>query len=107
MNILIADDEEPARQKMQRLLQNIQGIERTLTATNGTEALKLLNTEDIDIAFLDINMPGLTGIEVVAKTENDCAKVFTTAYSEHALKAFDQNVSDYLLKPINQERLMP
>jgi DNA-binding LytR/AlgR family response regulator len=105
--VLIADDEELARKKMKRLLGKFDQYEIVEEATNGEEALQLIKESKPDIAFLDIEMPGLNGIEVAAAlSEKDIPYiVFATAYNEHAIKAFELNAIDYLLKPFNEERL--
>lgn len=105
--VLIADDEELARKKMKRLLGKFEGFEIVEEATNGEEALQLIRKSKPDIAFLDIEMPGLNGIEVAAALTDDDIPyiVFATAYNEHAIKAFELNAIDYLLKPFNEERL--
>jgi two-component system response regulator LytT len=105
--VLIADDEELARKKMKRLLGKFEEYEIVEEAANGEEALQKIKQAKPDIAFLDIEMPGLNGIEVAAAlTEKDIPYiVFATAYNEHAIKAFELNAIDYLLKPFNEERL--
>lgn len=105
--MLIADDEELARKKMKRLLGKFDEYEIVEEAANGEEALQLIKEKKPDIAFLDIEMPGLNGIEVAAAlSEKDIPYiVFATAYNEHAIKAFELNAIDYLLKPFNEERL--
>lgn len=104
--VIIADDEAPARKKMQRLLGKFEELEIIFVAENGLEALESIQKQKPDIAFLDIEMPGLNGIEV-AENLGDIAThiVFATAYNEHAIKAFELNAIDYLLKPFNEERL--
>lgn len=105
--MLIADDEELARKKMKRLLGKFADFEIVEEAANGEEALQMIRQKKPDIAFLDIEMPGLNGIEVAAAlTDEDVPYiVFATAYNEHAIKAFELNAIDYLLKPFNEERL--
>lgn len=105
--MLIADDEGPARSKMKRLLGKFEDLEVIHAAENGLEALEQIDKLKPDIVFLDIEMPGLNGIEVAAQMqEKDMPYlVFATAYNEHAIKAFELNAIDYLLKPFNEERL--
>lgn len=106
LKVLIADDEAPARKKMERLLGNFENIEILHSAENGLDALENIQKLKPDIAFLDIEMPGLNGIEVVEHLEGHIPHiVFATAYNEHAIKAFELNAIDYLLKPFNEERL--
>lgn len=105
--VLIADDEAPARKKMERLVGEIENLEIIKIAANGIEALESIQELEPDIIFLDIQMPGLTGLEVAQNIDLNKSPylVFTTAYNEHAIKAFELNAIDYLLKPINKERL--
>ena len=105
--MLIADDEELARKKMKRLLGKFENVDLVGEAPNGEEALNMIKGLKPDIAFLDIEMPGLNGLEVATAltTEDIPYIVFATAYNEHAIKAFELNAIDYLLKPFNEERL--
>lgn len=108
MKILIVDDEQPARQRLLDLLQELDEEFSIQQAANGEEALQLVNAQDVDIILLDIRMPVMDGLETaqhIGKLENPPAIVFTTAYEEHALAAFDANAIDYLLKPIRPQRL--
>ncbi len=107
LRILIADDEQPARNKMKRLLSKFEDVEVVSVAENGLEALEQIHKEKPDLVFLDIEMPGMNGLEVAENIdlEEMPAVVFATAYSEHAIKAFEINAIDYLLKPFNEERL--
>lgn len=107
LRVLIADDELPARNKMKRLLSKIETVELIHAAENGFDALEHIQTMKPDLVFLDIEMPGMNGLEVAENIdlENMPAVVFATAYSEHAIKAFELNALDYLLKPFNEERL--
>lgn len=105
--VLIADDESPARKKMKRLLERFSYVEVVHESENGLDALENIEKLKPDIAFLDIEMPGLNGIEVATSIQgkNMPYLVFATAYNEHAIKAFELNAIDYLLKPFNEERL--
>ena len=111
MKILIVDDEAPARERLQAMLAHIDGIERTDTAATGQQALQYCLEDSPDIVLLDIRMPGMDGLEVarhlLAQPDDRRlpAIIFTTAYGEHALAAFETQAVDYLLKPIRQERL--
>ena len=107
LRVLIADDEQPARNKMKRLLSKFDDVEVVSIAENGLEALENIQNEKPDLVFLDIEMPGMNGLEVAENIdlEQMPAVVFATAYSEHAIKAFEINALDYLLKPFNEERL--
>lgn len=107
LRVLIADDEEPARKKMQRMLEAYQQVELLGEAENGIQALEMIIDLEPDAAFLDIEMPGLNGIEVAQNLpkNHNTQIVFCTAYQEYAVKAFELNSIDYLLKPFNKERL--
>ncbi len=108
MKILIVDDEPLARQRLVALLQKCNGYEICGEAANGNEALQRAQHLKPDIILLDIRMPGIDGLET-ARHLNRLTKppaiIFTTAYSDHALQAFETHAVDYLLKPIKQERL--
>ncbi|MCA0268963.1 MAG: LytTR family DNA-binding domain-containing protein [Bacteroidetes bacterium] len=110
LRCLIADDEAPARSRLRRLLLPYESNGRVVVvaeAADGVEAVKALNEHDVDLAFLDVQMPGLDGFDVLDQADPDRRPdvVFTTAYSDYALRAFDANAVDYLLKPIERERL--
>jgi len=105
-NILIVDDEERARSRLSRLLLDINPKFKIEMAVNGIEALKCISVNKPDILFLDIQMPIMTGLEVLAQIkEREFQVIFQTAYDEYALHAFEANACDYLLKPIERERL--
>lgn len=108
IRILIADDESPARDKLQRWLGELGDIEVVARAEDGLQAAAGIDQLRPDVVFLDIQMPGLNGLEVAAQLEQETAPliVFVTAYDEHAVKAFDLNAVDYLLKPYDKERLL-
>lgn len=108
MNILIVDDEPLARQRLAGLVQNLDGYTQCADASNGHETLKLVQELKPDIILLDIRMPGMDGLEVARhlnKLSKPPAIIFTTAFSDHALQAFETHAIDYLVKPIKQERL--
>lgn len=103
---IIIEDEQLARQRLKRLLANYQEVEIIAEAENGLEGLELINQHQADLVFLDIEMPILNGFEMLAKlTHHQPKVVFTTAYDQYAIKAFDEGSIDYLLKPIELERL--
>jgi len=102
---IIIDDEELARKRLTRLLKAFEEFSLTGEAENGAEGLKLINETSPDLVFLDIEMPVLNGFEMLAKLEKQPRIVFTTAYDQYAIKAFEENSIDYLLKPIEKERL--
>lgn len=103
---LIADDElHLARYLQEQLLALWPGLEIVALARNGLEAARQIEALQPDVAFLDIQMPGLTGLEVAQGIEGPTRVVFVTAYDEYAVQAFDQAALDYVLKPIKTERL--
>ncbi len=108
MKILIVDDEPLARQRLLGLLQELDAGFTIHQAANGQQALQQLNRQPVDIILLDIRMPVMDGLETahhIARLDTPPAILFTTAYEEHALAAFDANAIDYLLKPIRRQRL--
>lgn len=108
IRVLVADDESPARDKLHRWLAELSDIEVVSRAEDGLQAAAAIEQLQPDVAFLDIQMPGLNGLEVAAQLEQEAAPliVFVTAFDEHAVKAFDLNAVDYLLKPYDKERLL-
>jgi len=106
LRVLIADDERAARQRLEDLLQNEQDIEIIGHASSGREAVNAIKNLSPDLVFLDVQMPGLTGMEVVQEVgpENMPAVIFVTAYDQYAVKAFDVAALDYVLKPFDDDR---
>ena len=102
---LIVDDERLARAELFKLLSTIQDIEVIGEAANGQEAIEKIEELKPDLVFLDIQMPGMTGFEVLDKLTIVPQIIFVTAYDEFALKAFDSNALDYILKPVETNRL--
>ncbi len=102
---ILIDDELLARQRLTRLLQPYDDIRIIAEADNGQSGLELIEQHQPDLVFLDIEMPVLTGLEMLAKLKTQPRIVFTTAYDQYAIQAFEQNSIDYLLKPIEKERL--
>jgi two-component system, LytTR family, response regulator len=106
MKTIIIDDERLARNELKRLLEDFPKINVVAEASNAEEALELIDEHNPDLIFLDIQMPGKNGFELLEALEDKVPEViFTTAYDEYALKAFEVNALDYLLKPIDQSRL--
>ena len=106
MRVIIIDDELPARKKVRTFLADEPRIEIIGEASNGLEAVNLIEQLRPDLIFLDIQMPGLTGFQVLQALDETImpAVIFTTAYDEYAVKAFEVNALDYLLKPFDEER---
>jgi two-component system response regulator AlgR len=108
MKVLIVDDEILARQRLIHLLDELDGGYHLLEAGNGLEAIEQVSRHEPQIVLMDIRMPGMNGLEAaqhLSKLEQPPAIIFTTAYDEYALQAFEANAIDYLLKPIRKERL--
>ncbi|MBI3731286.1 MAG: response regulator transcription factor [Burkholderiales bacterium] len=103
---IIADDEDLPRKELRRMLHKVwPELEILAECEHGAEALEAIHQEEPDIAFLDIRMPGMTGLDVAHAVKGRCHAVFTTAYDSHALDAFAAGAVDYLLKPISEIRL--
>ena len=106
INILIAEDEQPQRLALQQLLSELMPDANIVACCeDGLSALEAVQQHQIDIAFLDIRMPGVSGLEVARAASASTHIIFTTAYDEYAVNAFDAGAVDYLLKPIKGERL--
>jgi two-component system, LytTR family, response regulator len=105
LRIAIVDDEELARRVVREYLGSISGVEVVAECANGFEAVKAVTELKPDLLLLDVQMPKLNGFEVIELVGQDVAVVFTTAYDEYALRAFEINAVDYLLKPFSGERL--
>ena len=105
MKALIIDDERLARKELNNLLQDHHEIEIIGEAVNVDDAFEKIQSLNPDLLFLDIQMPGKTGFDLLEMLETVPKVIFTTAYDEYALKAFEVNALDYLLKPIQPERL--
>jgi two-component system LytT family response regulator len=106
MRVLIADDEPLGRQRIEDLLRGQPGVEVVGTSGDGVEAAKAIRALRPDLVFLDIQMPGMTGLQVVAAVgaEKMPATIFVTAYDRHAIQAFEVAAVDYLVKPFDDER---
>jgi DNA-binding LytR/AlgR family response regulator len=108
LRALIVDDEHAAREELRYLLRSFPEVEVVGEATQTSEALELIRNIDYDLCFLDIRMPGGTGLELVrelSKRRHRPAVIFTTAYPDHAVEAFELDAVDYLLKPFDEARL--
>lgn len=105
MRALIVEDERLARELLRKFLESIPGIEIIAECQNGFDAVKIINAEKPDLIFLDIQMPKLNGFEMLELLDYQPLVIFTTAYNQYAIKAFEVNAVDYLLKPFSEERL--
>ncbi|MBA4251908.1 MAG: DNA-binding response regulator [Chlorobiaceae bacterium] len=105
MKSIIIDDERLARSELKRLLAPIKEIDVIAEAVNVDDAIEKITQLKPDLIFLDIQMPGKNGFDLLAQLDNVPKVIFTTAYDEYALKAFEVNALDYLLKPIEPKRL--
>ena len=101
---LIIDDEEPARMLVRKFLEDFSEIEVLGECADGFTAVKSINEHNPDLMFLDVQMPKLSGFELLEIIEHKPHVIFTTAYDSYAIKAFDENAVDYLLKPFSRER---
>ena len=109
LRAVVADDEQPAREELCFLLGQVESVKVVGQADNGVSALEVIGTLEPHVAFLDVQMPGLTGFEVASLLLQTGTAVpwvvFVTAYDQYALDAFEVNAVDYLLKPVEQRRL--
>ena len=105
ISVLVVDDEERARARIRELLDEVGGVEIAGEARNGIEAVEKIGELDPDVVILDIQMPGMNGFEVLEALSDMPLVIFATAYDEYAIKAFEVDSIDYLLKPVSRERL--
>jgi two-component system LytT family response regulator len=105
MRTLIVDDEAPARERLKRLLANLEGVEVIGEAKDGVQAVEMIEAQSPELVLLDIQMPGLDGFAVVEALEDPPAIIFVTAFNQYAIRAFEVHALDYLLKPFSRERL--
>jgi two-component system LytT family response regulator len=105
MKALIIDDEPPARRELRRLLADFPWVEIIGEAGNVEQAAEMIESLTPELLFLDIQMPGGSGFDLLSRLEHMPAVIFTTAYDEHAVRAFEVDALDYLLKPIDPTRL--
>lgn len=101
---IIVDDEPPATRILENYIGKVSFLEKTEVFNDSLKALEFLNTQSIDVIFLDIQMPQLTGLQISRIISKDIKVIFTTAYPDFALEGFELNAVDYLLKPISFER---
>ncbi len=102
---IIIDDEQPARDLIQAYLKDYADIQVIAECSNGFEGFKAIQEHQPDLIFLDIQMPKITGFEMIELLENPPAIIFSTAFDQYALQAFEKNACDYLLKPYNRKRM--
>src|SRR4029450_1914522 len=108
LTAVVADDEQLARDELCFLLGRMEGVEVVSQAADGVQALDDISRLEPDVAFLDVQMPGLTGVEVARRlleSGTDLAVVFVTAFDHRAVEAFEVNAVDYVLKPVEASRL--
>ena len=103
---IVVDDEPVAREIIQSYLEKIQNIELVASCKNVVEALQILNSQSVDLIFLDINMPEISGLTLAKSVNSKTKIIFTTAYREYAIEGFNLQAVDYLLKPISFERFL-
>ena len=103
---IVVDDEHVARDVLDSLLSRIDAVELVAKCKNAVEAFNIINKQEIDLIFLDINMPEISGLSFARSINPDIKIIFTTAYREYAVEGFDLQAVDYLLKPISFERLL-
>lgn len=106
MKCIIADDEPIARQIIERYLSQLPNLHLIASCKNALEVIDVMQKEEIDILFLDINMPKLSGISLLKVMQKKPAVIITTAYPEYAIEGFELSVTDYLLKPFSLERFI-
>jgi two-component system, LytTR family, response regulator len=105
LKTLIIDDERLARELLKKYLEEFPEINLIGECANGFDAIKFINTEKPDLIFLDVQMPKLNGFEMLELIDSPPLVIFTTAYNQYAIKAFEVNAVDYLMKPFSEERL--
>lgn len=106
IHCVIADDEELAREIIENYISKVDELTLITSCSNGSEVYNILQTNTIDLLFLDIEMPELTGMELLRTLKNPPAVIMTTAYREFALEGYELDVLDYLLKPISFDRFL-
>lgn len=106
MKCIIVDDERPAIRLTKNYIEKLPFLELIGVCENGIEALELLNKHDIDLVFLDIQMPDLTGLDLIKALKNKPQIILITAYPDHAVEGFELAVTDYLVKPVSFDRFI-
>jgi DNA-binding LytR/AlgR family response regulator len=103
LRCLVVDDEQPAQWVLSNFISQTESLHLVSCAYGAPEASKILSENDIELLFLDINLPGMSGLEMLNSLEKQPMVIFTTAFSSYALNSFDYNVVDYLVKPISRD----
>jgi|APEBP8051072266_1049373.scaffolds.fasta_scaffold06820_1 DNA-binding LytR/AlgR family response regulator len=106
MNCLIVDDEEISRKILERFVAQTDSLKLAGSCENAIDAVNILKTKDVDLIFLDIEMPEMTGIELIETLKVNPQIIFVTAKEDYAVEAFEHNVTDYLLKPLTYARFL-
>lgn len=106
MNCIVIEDQLPAQRILKKYIQDIGTLNLKATFTNALEAMQYLETEEVDLLFLDIHLPKLSGIDFLKTYKNPPQVIFTTAFADYALEGYNLNVVDYLLKPFSFQRFV-
>jgi two-component system, LytTR family, response regulator len=106
ISCIVVDDEIPAIKQMEDYIERVPFLKHLGSFNNGIEPMSFLQSNNVDLIFLDIEMEGFSGLQLIKSLRNSPRIILTTAYDQYALKAYELNVSDYLLKPISFERFM-
>ncbi len=106
MNCIIIEDQPPAQRILKKYIEDIGTLKLKATFSNAIQAMDFLKTEEIDVIFLDIHLPKISGIDFLKSLSNPPAVILTTAFSEYALESYEFNVVDYLLKPFSFQRFV-
>jgi DNA-binding LytR/AlgR family response regulator len=106
LHCLVVDDEPIAQQILEKYISQIEALQLVGKANNAFEAVNILHQEKIDILFLDIKMPSLSGLDMLKTLQNPPKVILTTAFSEFGVESYDYGISDYLMKPVSFERFL-
>ncbi|MFY0686989.1 MAG: response regulator transcription factor [Cyclobacteriaceae bacterium] len=106
MNCVIVEDDEMSRRSLEMLIEKIDGLDLLSTFSNGIDAVNWLQNEDTDLIFLDIEMPDLSGLELVKSVDDLPQIIFTTGHAQYAVEAFEYQVTDFIPKPVELPRLL-
>ena len=106
ISCLVIDDEKLARDLLMEYISKIPELNVIAQCSKGKEAVKMIDEIKPDLIFLDVQMPSMTGFEVLESIEHTPKVIFSTAYDQYAIKAFEKNAIDYLLKPVDEERFV-